>query len=281
MRLRAPLTALALAGLAGSVALAGGSPASGQAAPSFPPASQAAIRPGAVMTTAGAQCTANFLYLGGNGDVLLGYSAHCAAGQSAPTDTNGCTTPSLPLGTPVTVRGATRPGTLVYSSWIAMQRRGERDRNACLHNDFALVRLDPADVRRANPTVPLFGGPVDLDRDGTRAGEVVVSYGSSSLRLGVTALSPKRGYSLGSSAGRWTSTVYTATPGIPGDSGSGVLDGAGRAVGTLSTVTLAPTAGSNGISDLQRQMAYARVHGVPGLVLLPGTVGFKGAFTLS
>jgi hypothetical protein len=275
VRLRAPLTALALAGLAGSVALAGGSSAS----PAFPPASKAAIRPGAVMTTDGAQCTSNFLYRAGNGDVLIGYAAHCAAGGSAPTDTDGGATPSLPLGTPVTIRGATRPGTLVYSSWIAMQRRGERDRNACDFNDFALVRLDPADVSRANPTVPVFGGPVDLDRDGTRAGEVVVSYGSSGLRGGSNGLSPKRGYSLGSGSGRWTMSVYTATPGIPGDSGSGFLDGQGRAVGTLSTVALAPLAGSNGVTDLQRAMSYARVNGVPGLTLVPGTVGFKGAFS--
>jgi hypothetical protein len=72
--------------------------------------------------------------------------------------------------------------------------------------------------------------------------------------------------------------VYTFTPGIPGDSGSGVLDGQGRAVGTLSTVALTPFPASNGVSDLQRQMAYARLNGVPGLTLLNGTVGFKGAF---
>lgn len=268
-----------LLALAATTALAGGLAHSASAAPGFAAASKAAVRPGAQTFTDGAQCTANFFFRDRDGNVLVGQSAHCA-GLGEATDTNGCTTPSRPLGTPVRIAGASRPGTLVYSSWIAMQRRGERDPNACQYNDFALVRLHPDDVGRSNPTVPLFGGPNDLDRDGTVLGETVVTWGSSELRLGVRELSPKRGTSLGSAAGRWTADVYTVTPGIPGDSGSGVLDARGNAVGTLSTVAALPYPGSNGISDLQRQMAYARANGVPGLTLVPGTVPFKGAFAL-
>lgn len=277
MRLRPALSVLSALAVAAGLLTA----SSATAGPAFAPASQAAVRPGAQLVTAGAQCTANFFFLDREGNVLVGYAAHCA-GQptNRATDTNGCRARSLPLGTPVTIRGATRPGTLVYSSWLAMQRAGERDRNTCAYNDFALVRLDPADVGRSNPTVPLFGGPNALDRDGTRSGEPVVSWGSSSLRLGLTALSPKRGYSLGSTAERWTHTVYTATPGVPGDSGSGVLDSNGAAIGTLSTVAIAPFPLSNGVSDLQRQMAYARVNGMPGLTLVPGTVPFKGVLAL-
>ena len=51
-------------------------------------------------------------------------------------------------------------------------------------------------------------------------------------------------------------------------------------MGTVSTVALAPYPGSNGVSDLQKQLAYARVHGMPGLTLVPGTVPFKGVGTL-
>jgi hypothetical protein len=277
VRVRPVLAVLAAVAVAGGLLTASGA---GAAGPAFPPASKAAIRPGAVMVTAGAQCTANFFFLDRDGNVLIGYAAHCASAGGDATQTDGCRTPSLPLGTPVTIRGASRPGTLVYSSWLAMQQAGERDRNACAFNDFALVRLHPDDVGRSNPTVPLFGGPMELDRDGTRSGEQVVSYGSSSLRLGLTSLSPKRGLSLGSTADRWTHTVYTATPGIPGDSGSGFLDVRGHAIGTLSTIALAPLTASNGVSDLQREMAYARVHGAPGLTLVPGTVAFKGTLAL-
>lgn len=254
-------------------ALAGALLSSASAAAGFAPASTATIRPGVQTFTGGNQCTANFLYTDGTGAVYLGQSAHCA-GTGDSTETNGCTAGTLPVGTRVEVEGARRPGTMVYSSWVAMQRDRERNASACAYNDFALVRLDPADVARANPTVPVFGGPNALDRDGTRAGERVVSYGSSGLRFGL--LPEKEGQSLGSSPDRWTHEVVTVTPGIPGDSGSGMLDGRGNAIGTLSTVNLAPVPGANGVSDLQRQLAYARTHGMPGLTLVPGTVRFKG-----
>jgi hypothetical protein len=271
MRLR-PLFLAAL-----STALLGGvlTATTASAGPAFAPASKASVRPGAMTFSDGAQCTANFFFTDPSGAVYVGQAAHCS-GEGSATDTDGCTSGSLPLGTPVQIRGASRPGTLVYSSWIAMQAAGERDRNACAFNDFALIRLDPADVGRSNPTVPLFGGPNALDRDGTRFGEQVASYGNSSLRFGQSTLSPKRGVSLGDTGAGWSHTVYTTTPGIPGDSGSGVLDGRGNAIGTLSTVAIAPLAGSNGVSDLQRELAYARVHGMPGLTLIPGTVPFKG-----
>jgi hypothetical protein len=275
MRLRPALVTAVAAALLGGALTAGGA----SAAPGFAPASQASVRPGAMTITAGGQCTANFFFTDPTGAVYVGQSAHCAGTGSA-TETNGCLAGSLPLGTPVEIRGASRPGTLVYSSWLAMQAFGERDPSTCAHNDFALVRLDPADVGRSNPTVPFFGGPNALDRDGTRSGEEVVSYGNSSLRLGQSALSPKRGWSVGDTGAGWSHTVYTATPGIPGDSGSAVLDAQGLAIGTLSTVALAPYPASNGVSDLQKQLAYARLHGMPHLTLVPGTVPFKGTMTL-
>lgn len=276
MNLRPLLASAVVAALSLGAATAAAAPAPAKKrAPSFAPAATATVTPGVQTVTDGGQCTANFVFLDGTGAVYLGQSAHCAGTGSA-TETNGCDAGSLPLGTPVRVSGASKPGKLVYSSWIAMQRAGEKDANACDYNDFALIRLDPADVGRTNPSVPVFGGPVALDSDGTNVGERVVSYGNSSLRLGLRATSPKRGVSLGDAFDGWSHTVYTATPGIPGDSGSAVLDGAGRAIGTLSTVALAPFTGSNGVSDLSRQIAYARSHGVPGLVLVPGTERFTG-----
>src|SRR5687768_16458654 len=125
------------------------------------PADSATIHPGVEMVTEGAQCTANFVFSDG-GSTYLGYAAHCA-GLGAATDTNGCTAPSLPTGTPVQIEGASRPGTLVYSSWIAMKAAGENvDSETCEFNDFALVRLDPADVPKVNPSVPGWGGPVGV-----------------------------------------------------------------------------------------------------------------------
>ena len=68
--------------------------------------------------------------------------------------------------------------------------------------------------------------------------------------------------------------VYTATPGIPGDSGSGFLSGDGEAVGVLSTLNLAPLPVSNGVTDLARALRYAADHGFPDLELEPGTEPF-------
>ncbi len=123
--------------------------------------------------------------------------------------------------------------------------------------------------------MPVFGGPVALGA-GTTALESVYSYGNSSLRLGLTPLSPKYGTSLGDTAGGWSTTVYTVTPGIPGDSGSGFLDSTGRAFGTLSTVAIAPLPLSNGVGNLAKEVAYAAAHGVAGLALVPGDVPFTG-----
>jgi hypothetical protein len=277
VHLRPLIAAAAVAVLAGSAVTAGAAAAPKPAAkksPQFAPAATATVKPGVQTLTQGAQCTANFVFVDGAGAVYLGQSAHCA-GTGEATQTNGCQAGSLPLGTPVTVRGASKPGVLAYSSWVAMQRAGEKDVNACRYNDFALIRLDPSDVGRTNPSVPVFGGPVGQDVDGTNVGERVHTFGNSSLRLGLGALSPKRGVSIGTSGQGWTHSVYTATPGVPGDSGSAVLDSQGKALGTLSTLALAPFAGSNGVSDLSRQLDYARSHGMSGLALVNGTESFR------
>jgi hypothetical protein len=280
LSLRPLLASAAVAVLSVTAVAASAAPAPAPAKkrpPAFASADRATVTPGVQTVTSGAgQCTANFVFTDGTGAVYLGQSAHCA-GTGGATETDGCLAGSLPLGTPVTVSGASKPGTLAYSSWLAMQRVGEKDQRTCDHNDFALIRLDPSDVSRTNPSVPVFGGPVALDTDGTSSGEQVVTFGNSSLRLGLRATSPKRGVSLGSRAyDHWSHTVYTATPGIPGDSGSAVLDGKGRAIGTLSTLAALPYPLSNGVSDLAKQIAYARSHGVPGLTLVPGTEKFAG-----
>lgn len=248
---------------------------SASAAPAFADADTATVTPGVMMFTDGAQCTANFIYSDGT-NAYIGYAAHCA-GLGAATDTNGCTAGSLPLGTPVEIEGATQPGTLAYSSWLAMQaagENGETDQDACNFNDFALVKIDPADVGRTNPSVPFFGGPTGLDTDGSTTGAEVYSYGNSSLRLGLSPLSPKYGTNVTDGGNGWTHTVYTATPGIPGDSGSGFLSADGTALGTLSTVAIAPLPASNGVSDLAKELDYMRSHGGPGASLVNGTEAF-------
>lgn len=234
----------------------------------------APVHPGVMTFTEGAQCTSNFVFRDGGG-TYLGQAAHCA-GTGAATDTDGCDSGSLPLGTPVEIDGASRPGTLVYSSWIAMQQAGETDADACAYNDFALVRVDPADAGSVDPTVPGFGGPTSVGSSGAELGDTVYSYGNSSLRLGTPQLRPKQGVVVQGEGDGWSRTVYTATPGVPGDSGSGFLSASGAAIGTLSTLQILPVAGSNGVADLSKELAYMRANSsFSGVQLVPGNRPFN------
>jgi hypothetical protein len=264
---RKALTAL-LGAVAISVLLIAPSGASAWAPPD-----QATVHPGVQVFTQGAQCTANFVYQDAS-NVYLGQAAHCS-GTGAATETNGCEADSLPIGTPVEVTGASQPGVLAYNSWLTMQAKGETDADTCAFNDLALIRLDPADVGKVNPSVPGFGGPTGVGSWGG-TGSTVYSYGNSSLRFGITFLSPKQGIVVQATPSGWSHDVYTLTPGIPGDSGSGFLNANGGAIGVLSTVQLVPLAGSNGVGDLAHELAYMRANepGFSGVNLVPGTEPF-------
>ena len=146
-------------GLAAAVALAAGALAPSIAS-AWAPAASAPVHPGVQTFTGGAQCTSNFVFSDGS-NVYLGQAAHCS-GTGGSTETDGCTSGSLPIGTPVDVTGATKPGTLVYNSWLTMQAKGEADADTCAYNDLALVKIDPADVGSVNPSVPGFGGPTGV-----------------------------------------------------------------------------------------------------------------------
>jgi hypothetical protein len=260
-------------------------------ASAWAPEGSAAIHPGVMTFTGGpsflegaGQCTANFVFTDASGNVYLGQAAHCSS-QGSNTETNGCSTKSLPLGTPIYVgelvngglQKGTLAGTLAYNSWIAMQGKGETDANTCAYNDLALIKIASAQVANVNPTVPFWGGPNGLAPAVSKTGDQVFSYGNSILRLGVSALSPKTGVSLGEAeaSGGWSQQLYTVTPGIPGDSGSGFMDASGNALGVLSTVELAPVPASNGVGTLAKELAYANAATGLGLKVASGTTPFS------
>jgi hypothetical protein len=243
------------------------------AEPTWAPADSATVHPGVQTVTEGGQCTSNFVYFDGANNVYLGQAAHCSS-TGGSTETDGCDSGSQPLGTPVEVEGASKPGTMVYNSWLTMQANGESDPDTCAYNDLALVKLDPADYGKVNPSIPFWGGPTGIT-DTVAQGEKVLSYGNSSLRLGITQLSPKEGLSLGQTGNGWSHEVYTVTPGIPGDSGSAFINRDGKAFGVLSTLQIAPKVGANGVGDLSRELAYANANGA-GVTLANGTEPFTG-----
>lgn len=85
-----------------------------------------------------------------------------------------------------------------------MRQIGEKAQNACAYNDFALVK----DYGKVNPSLPYWGGPAGINTAGAQPGDRVYSYGNSSLRRGISELSPQTGH---------------------------VTQAAGNALGTLST----------------------------------------------
>jgi hypothetical protein len=275
--------------LVGTLALAGLTFAANASA--WAPEGSATIHPGVMTFTnapsflAGAsQCTANFVVTDASGGVYLGQAAHCSSTGSS-TETGGCTTHSLPLGTPIysgeVVNGGVQNGaligTLAYNSWLTMQGKGETDPNTCAFNDLALIKIASSQVANVNPTVPFWGGPDGLAAAVSEQGDRVFSYGNSILRLGISELSPKTGISLGEAeaSGGWSQGLYTVSPGIPGDSGSGFMDANGDALGVLSTVELAPTPASNGVGTLAKELAYANGATGLGLKVETGTTTFN------
>lgn len=272
---RAAMSALVTAAAATAAVAIPTSGASADSMPAFAAADVSMIHPGiATVTNDSASCTSNFVFTDNVGNTYLGQAAHCA-GTGTADETDGCQSETLPLGTPVTLGESGVIGKMVYNSWLAMQKAGETDENACAFNDFALIQVPKNDISKVNPSIPVFGGPTGLRTAPLSSGEAVFSYGNSPLRGGLTQLSPKQGFALTDEGGGWTHLIFTATPGVPGDSGSGFLDADGNAFGILSTLALAPIPASNGVTDLAKALEYARTHsGIKGLKLANGTEAF-------
>jgi V8-like Glu-specific endopeptidase len=239
------------------------------AASAWAPAKSAKIHPGIQTYTKGAQCTANFVFKR-SGATYLGQAAHCA-GTGSSTDTNGCKAKSLPLGTRVRRQGAGTKGKIVYSSWLTMHNVNEQDKNTCAYNDLALIKLKSDDVKRTNPSVPSFGGPEGVGS--AKADDTVYTYGNSSLRPGGIP-HEHQGPVLARRGDGWSYTVNTVPTGVPGDSGSAFLNEDGAALGILSTLDVGSCGACNGVGSLQKELAYARHHGLSGLRVVDGTEPF-------
>lgn len=245
----------------------------------------ASLGPGVQAYIGDSQCTTNFVFVDDAARVYLGQAAHCSARSEKNAD--GCSAEVLPLQTPVSFRQGGGPhrrgaviatGQLAYSSWNTMQQVGEKDQSTCTGNDFALVQIAGADAGKINPSVPAWGGPTGLNTHGATAGQRVLGYGNSSLRLGLSPLSPQLGTveQAAPDDGPWVHRYVAPRPGIPGDSGSAILDDQGEALGTVSTLAFSiPLVNTCG--DLNNELHYAREHsGISGLRLVLGDVPFSG-----
>nr|WP_255426933.1 trypsin-like peptidase domain-containing protein [Pseudonocardia sp. C8] len=228
--------------------------------------------PGVVTETTGAGlCTAGYVLTAGE-RTFLAQAAHCG-GTGDETETDGCTSAAVPLGTPVTVRGSDRTvtGRLAWSSWNTMQARGETDPDTCAYNDFALVELPRDAAASTGSAVPFFGGPTAVRETSLPAGTPVYGLANAPGPGGTRGLTVRAGTVADTVGGGWGHAVYTMEPGVAGESGSPLLDGEGRAVGVLSSLSATADRPSIEYTDLGRALDYAaRTDGPAGLTPATG-----------
>lgn len=218
-------------------------PAAAEPAPTpagWPALAGATVRPGTRVFSDAGQCTSNFVFTSpDNASLYLGLAAHCVDGMD--------------IGAPVRI-SPDATGTLAYSSWSTMARVGEKNVETLDHNDFALIRVDDAHRAKVHPAMRHFGGPIALaDSSTVTRGEKVLTYGNSGLRMGVEPANWHEGYVIDEGFYRWTRSVVTVTPGVFGDSGSGLMTGDGRATGIVVTLG----GGWNGVTMLDKALSYA------------------------
>jgi hypothetical protein len=222
------------------------------------------VRPGALVrlatppVTAGKNdtlCTMNFVFRGQvrrNGTLrpagtYIGTAGHCLVGDDVERRWKG----KGPVARDANGRVI---GRAVYA---VHDQRGDRD--------FALIRL--AKGVRANPSMCHFGGPTGLNRS-TAGGPVTLRHTGQGVATG-TALQARTAI-----APAMRNREHVSALGVvaPGDSGSGVIDAAGRAVGVAVTVGVharGVDSGTVGITRLGPQHARARqVLGLTRLLLV-------------
>jgi hypothetical protein len=189
------------------------------------------VRPGAAVTTifadgSGSLCSLNFLFAGADGARYVGTAGHCVLDSGTRVFTDG----------PVARVDGVAVGTYAY---------GRLD---YLH-DFALIRLNEGVA--ADASMMHFGGPVGLFTEHATSPTVVHHYGHGLL---AGELTPARsGVLVSSFPQRNACTTSAATF---GDSGSGVIDDTGRALGLMVTLVVC-AAGLNGVQRLDYELPFA------------------------
>ena len=218
------------------------------------------VRPGAAVFVGGSQCTLNFVYRDGAGTEYIGTAGHCVLGESAlGGEDAGETSWHTGSGPEAFDINGNRIGRFAYAVLSPPK-------------DFALIRI--ANGVASNPSSCHFGGPTGINEELSSDPTVLRYYGSGLL---TGQLLPARS-ALALSMTNPDQIILTGVA-TPGDSGAGVLDQQGRAVGVLVTVgaliggigSEGIDAGSIGVTRLPPQLQRARqVLGRPDLHIVPG-----------
>ncbi len=169
--------------------------------PLIPALCPSEIRPGARMTGP-AGCTFSFVFSDQNNRLYISTAGHCT--------TN--------VGDRVSAADVGTFGTTVFTTG-----------SGGLGNDFALVQVDSDKEDLVNPAMCHWGGPTGLANAGTFQAD---HYGWG-MGYGIAAFTrPRSGYLTFTGTESW---AFTGTA-IFGDSGSGVINSDGPALGTLTHV---------------------------------------------
>ena len=260
----AAAAALALGSVPGNASPARAAASAGTAAtPHWASIASARIHPGSSVVIAGTPCVAGFVLRSGH-RVFLTVPASCT-GVSSGKPTDGCSEAQVPGGTPVTIRGARHPGTIVYSSFTQMQLHGETRPNRCQNNSLSLILLDRRDIRRTNPSVPVLGGPTGVATSAPPRGAQLYAY----IKSSTTAVATK------SQASGWAQQMVPAASAGTSDIGSPVLTQTGKALGMV-TIVQQTNAGPSTVSRLDHELRYLRrTHGFHHVHLVSGTASYK------
>jgi hypothetical protein len=263
--------ARALIGGFGAVALAAAAavapaPAMASGGPHWAPASKAKIRPGVPVTMAGVKCVAGFFLTDGT-RVFISIPTSCS-GVTDGAATDGCVAAQVPVGTTAKIAGARYKGHFVYSSDTAMQLRSTSSKAKCENNSLALIRLDPRDIKRANPSVIGTGGP-------TGVAGTAPSQGAA-LTVSLAGVATPATY-LQTSAKGWAHSISVTGSAGALQLGSPVMNGSGRALGLLTLVQQS-TSPPESVSDLSREITFLQtVRGFGNVHLAKGTRPFVAA----
>lgn len=175
------------------------------------------LHPGAAVFVGPSLCTANFLYRDGAGAEFLGTAGHCVLGSARLSGEDAGERVWPPgTGPEVSDAGGVAIGRIEYAILTPPK-------------DFALIRL--ANGVSVDPAMCHFGGPHGINNDVTSQPTVLQFYGNGLVTGDVLPARSALALSMSD-----PDEVFLTGLAAPGDSGAGVIDAQGRAVGVLVTV---------------------------------------------
>jgi hypothetical protein len=217
------------------------------------------IRPGAPIVTDGDICTLNFLFKGSDGGTYVGTAGHCYGESEEIRTWSKGTGPeaTVPAGQS-DVDHITGSHTTI-GRWVFKALGGHAWTDDAV--DFGLIRVDRG--IETEPAMCHFGGPSSMQKGASTDPVTLHYYGNGrgfrdSVRAR-TAVAPA-GYPD-------PYHVWVEGPASPGDSGAGVVDDAGAAVGLITAIgvlwdggtTNPETDGDMGVLEIFRLRPQLRV----------------------